>query len=463
MLLLKIKKYQNFYPISRGRGFTLIEALVFLFIFTIIAITFYTTWSASTRYILFVKNRFIAISLANEKMEVVRNLAYDKIAHTGATPPGNLQQEEYVARAGKEFHVRTRIRNEDDPLDGTLGGTPNDIDFVDYKNVRIEVSWDKDAHNVTLASRFVPPGIESSAADLGVLVVNVFSDQGGNNVSGSTVLVTNTDTGFNETNETDSLGRLMLVGLPESIAKYKVTLTKNDYETVETLPSYPATNYNPTNTHASVIKGAVNTIDIIQNKTANLNVKTLDYLGQDVANINFYLRGGRKMGTTEPAELGDPALPVYKIDSHTQTGANGEKDFGIVSPGQYEFALEEANYSIIGISQTSPFSLSSEQSLNLDVKVNPNNTTALLIKVQKDVTSPIVGASVHLTNTNGYDITLTTGVNGMAFFPNAAEPPFVAGQYDFSITATGYTDSSGQITVSENVLKIEEITMTATP
>jgi len=53
---------------SRKSGFTLIEALVLLFIFTIITITFYATWSMSTRYIVFIKNRFMAVSLANEKM-----------------------------------------------------------------------------------------------------------------------------------------------------------------------------------------------------------------------------------------------------------------------------------------------------------------------------------------------------------------------------------------------------------
>jgi len=448
---------------SRKSGFTLIEALVLLFIFTIITITFYATWSMSTRYIVFIKNRFMAVSLANEKMEVVRNLAYDKIAHTGATPPGNIQQEEFIMRAGREFHIVTRIRNEDDPLDGTLGGTPNDVDFVDYKNVRIEVFWDNETHSVVLASRFVPPGIENSAANLGILVVNVYSDQSGSNVVGSTVHVTNANTGFDETDATDSFGRLMLVGLLESTEKYKITLTKNDYETVETLPTYPITNYNPIDTHASVVKSAINTINIIQNKTANLSVKTINYLDQNVANIDFYLKGGRKMGTTEPAELGDPVYPVYNIDTHTQTEGDGEKDFGIVSPGQYEFALEESNYAVIGINPMSPFSLSSEQNLELSVKVSPDNATALLIKVQKDAASPIAGASVHLTNSLGYDATLTTVADGMAFFPIVADPPFAAGTYDYTITATGYDNSSGQVDVSANILKTEEVTMTVTP
>ena len=462
MLLLKIKNSKIFSQVSKKRGFTLIEALVFLFIFTIITVTFYTTWSVSTRYIIFVKNRFMAVSLANEKMEVVRNLAYDKIAHTGGDPPGNLHQDEYITRAGKEFRVHTEIINTDDPLDGTLGGTPNDVDFVDYKNVRIEVFWDNEAYSVTLASRFVPAGIESSAADRGVLVVNVYSDQSDSAVSGSKVHITNAATGYNETRETDTFGRVMLVGLSESIQKYVISLTKSGYETVETFPAYPTTSYNPTDTHASVIKSAINTIDIIQNKTANFGVKTVDYLNQSAASINFYLKGGRKMGTTEPVELGDPAYPVYQIDSHTQTGADGEKDFGAVSPGQYEFIFEEPGYTLIGINAVPTFSLASEQTFILTVKVSPDNVTSVLFKI-KNATESIAGASTHLTNAGGYDTTLSTDENVIAFFPNVADPLFVAGTYDFAITAAGYTDSSGQVIVNENVLKTEEITMTATP
>ncbi len=447
---------------GRKAGFTLIEALVFLFIFSLITITFYATWSVSTRYILFVKNRFIAMSLAGEKMEVVRNLPYDKIAHTGGDPPGNLNQDEYITRSEREFHVHTDIIYVDDPLDGTLGGSPNDVDFVDYKNVRIEVFWNGDAYSVVLASRFVPPGMEGSAANLGVLVINAYSDQSESSVAGSTVHITNTDTSYDETRLTDNFGRLMLVGLSESTQKYAVTLIKNDYETIVSLPPYPITSYNPTDKHASVIKGAVNTIDIIQNKTANLSVKTTDYLNQNAANINFYLKGGRILGTTEPAELGDPTYPVYNMDTHTQTGSGGEKDFGAISPGQYEFTFEELGYALIGMNKASPFSLASEQTLELAVKISPDNVTALLFKI-KNETAPIANASIHLTNAGGYDTTLTTDENGMAFFPNVADPPFVAGMYDFSITATDYDSSSGQVTVDENNLKTEEVILVATP
>ena len=116
-------------------GFTLIEMLVFLFIFALITVTFYQVWSLGTRYILFAKNQLTAIALANEKMEVVRNLAFDDIALTTSDPPGNLQQNEDVVRSGRTFHVFTQVKNVDDTFDGTVGGNPDDsLAPIDYKS-----------------------------------------------------------------------------------------------------------------------------------------------------------------------------------------------------------------------------------------------------------------------------------------------------------------------------------------
>src|SRR3989339_1899828 len=95
-------------------GFTLIEMLAFLFIFSLITVTFYSVWTVGTNHILFAKNQLAAAALANEKMEIVRNLAFDDIAHTTGAPVGNLNQDEDVSRSGRLFHVLTQIKNEDD-------------------------------------------------------------------------------------------------------------------------------------------------------------------------------------------------------------------------------------------------------------------------------------------------------------------------------------------------------------
>ncbi len=363
--------------------------LVFLFIFSLIVVTFYSVWATGTRYILLVKNRLVASALANEKMEVVRNLAFDDIALTTGYPAGNLSQDEDIVRSGRTFHVFTQVRKVDDPFDGTLGGSPNDPNFVDYKYVKITVSWENGTQSISTSSRFVPAGIEQPVAGQGVLVVNVTSDKAeGALVPQSTVRVRKTDGGFDETHSTDNFGRLMLVGVPGSMKKYEITLTKSGYETVSTFAPYPDGGpYNPpVHEHASVIAGALNTIDMYQNELSNFSVKTTDYLGSDAADINYHLKGGKKLGTDPIPPNGD----VYSTDIPDQTNSSGEKNYGAISPGDYNFTLEETGYKIIGINPGTAFTLTPGSPTTLTVKVSPENVTALLVNVTDGAGGPPV-------------------------------------------------------------------------
>ncbi len=459
----KLKAFSLTFPKCKS-GFTLIEMLIFLFIFSLITVTFYYVWSLGTNQIIFVKNKLTAIALANEKMEIVKNLAFDDIAHTTGSPQGNLHQDEDVVRNGKTFHVLTQIRNIDDPFDGTLeDGT--DSAFIDYKIVRITVSWDQQ-NNITLSSRFVPAGIEQPTAGLGVLVVNVSSDKkDGELISGSSVRIQNSEVGFDETHTTDNLGRLLLVGIPESIKKYQITVSKSGYENVSTMPPYPDTTYDPTHEHASVVAGAVNTIDIYQNEFNHFALKSADYLGNAVSNISFHLKGGKKIGTDHT----DSSIIIYNKDEDGKTGSDGSKNYGETSPGQYEFTLSETGYSIIGTNMIDSFSATDENKLfftidpgatsEFKVKLSPANVTALLLKVRDAGNNPVQGATVHLTNSSGYDQTITTEADGMAFFPNQENQSFVPGTYDLSVTAVGFVDYSSQITVNGSQLKSELVSL----
>lgn len=450
----------------------MIEALVFLFVFSVITVTFYSTWSLGTRYIILAKNRMVASALANEKMEVIRNLAFEDIAHTTGFPAGNLLQDESVVRSGGTYQIHTQIVNRDDDFDGTLGGSPNDVDFIDYKDVKLSISWGSLGQSVTRSSRFVPAGIEQSAAGLGILVVNVSSDKdGGALVSGATVRVQNTTLGYDETNTTDSLGRLMLVGVPEAIKEYVITVSKGGYETVATLPPHPTTAFNPTHEHASVVELAINTANIYQNELADLRIETKDFLGADVSDIEYHFFGGKKIGT-DPT---DPTISIYdqaQSDPNDTTDGSGENTYGDVSPGPYFFRLMESNTTLIGLDRTSThpstplenyweFSLDPDESVVVTVSVSPDAATGALFIVTNDADGkPIPGASVHLTNATPFDDTDTTDAIGYSFFPGDSTP-FAVGTYDYTVSATGFTDVTGQVTVSGGAIETETVPMTA--
>ncbi|MFZ2975771.1 MAG: carboxypeptidase regulatory-like domain-containing protein [Candidatus Moraniibacteriota bacterium] len=456
MELLKNKKNKA--------GFTLIEALVLLFIFSLITITFYQVISVGTRYIIFSKNRLGAIALANEKMEIARNLPYDSVGIQNGACAGNIPQDEDVAENGRNYHVHTLAAYVDDSFDGTLGGSPNDTAYKDYKIVKVTVSWGGggiDAGSVFLLSRFVPPGLEAATSGDGILSINIFSDQdGGAGVPQATVEVTNSDLGFNETRQTDDSGNIRIVGVKESIQKYKIKVSKSGYETVETYPAYPDTDYNPVNTHASVVAGSMNPADIALNKTADLKITTQDYFGNSIADINFTLKGGRKIGTK--AEY--PYLPVYNLDETSQTNSSGEKEYNSISPGQYffEFTNPTSDYEFIGTDSAPPISLSSEQNLNLKVVLASKNVTSALIKVRTAGSiEPFIGAKVEVSNASGYSEDTTTDGNGTSFFPKTESTPLEDGTYNLKITADGYREISGEIEINNGELKVESVELLA--
>lgn len=445
-------------------GFMLIEALTVLFIFSLITVTFYSVYAVGIRSIQDAKNRLGALALANEKVEIVRNLSYDDIGTVGGTISGNIPQDQDISENAHLYHVHIQVSYVDDPFDGV--GYADTVWFEDYKKVIITVSWlgAKGTEEVELVSRFVPPGKEVAQVGDGILSVNVFSDQpGGAGIAGSRVQIVNPDTGINTYEETDATGNVTFMGstVTNSIQKYQITLTKNGYETVNTMPPYPTTLYDPIDVHASVVTGTINVKNIVQNKLADLKISTVNYLDEPISGATFHLLGGRRLGST----VTDPITPVYNFDEDSVTDSDGEKLFSAISPGGYAFTLigsTLSDYEIINSTPATPFSLlSSDETLEVKVKLASKTATALLVTVLKNSDdAPIPGAVVKLTNALGYDQTLTTASDGKVFFPVSADP-FLAGSYDLEITADGFSSSTSSVTVNTDELKLEIKKLTA--
>lgn len=452
-MFLKIKN-------KKLSGFTLVEALVILLIFSLITMTFYYVISLGTRYIQEAKNRLGAVSLANEKMEIIRNLSYANIGISGGIPAGNIPQDEDVTENTRSYHVHTFVEFIDDPLDGTY---PTDTIPDDYKRVKVTVSWQNShaAESISLVSRFVPPGMETMTGD-GILAINIIDGQNnGNGVSEANVHIVNSSVSpaVNITTQTDTQGHLMLPGAKASSQKYQITTSAQGYETVTTVD--PTTvNYKPTDYNASVaLSGPINPASITINKVSNLKIIAVDYLDNPLAvSFGYHLEGGRIIGT----ELLPPFSPVYNMKVDDSTDASGEKDYTGISPGQYTLTLPQAvtGYELIGIDPASfPFSLLPASSAAFKVKLANQSATSILVSVINNAGGlPVSGASVELSNSSGYDVTQTTGNDGKAFFPETQDV-FQSGNYNLKVTASGFQDNNSQVNISSNHLLDDTVTL----
>lgn len=455
MDMVKNKKNEN--------GFTLIEALVVLFIFALISVTFYSVFSLGTRYIQDTKNRLGAIAVANERMEIIRNLKYEDIGTVNGIPEGGILSDEDITENTRTFNVKTYIKYIDDPFDDVA---PTDTIPTDYKSVKVTVSWSgsTSSGSVFLVSRFVPQGIEQNSGD-GTLSINIMNDHGDGVGQASVHIVNNLlSPTVNITAKTDNTGNLMLPGAKESISGYEVTVSKDNYETVETVDQGDVT-YVPVDTHASVVQGLLNTKSIVINLLVSLKIKAVDSLGGEVSSLAFKLKGGRVLGVDTSVV---PAQNVYNLDVSTSTDTNGEKDFNDKSPGQYFLSDigSVSGHTFVGVKNAESFDLATNiytilmtpaEEKTAEIKFAADNEDGLLVKIKKEDNTPLKGAEVIVKNDSSYNVTQMSGADGYAFFPVTTDV-FSPGDYNIEVKADGYNTSNKNVNV--NKLTTEEIKLT---
>lgn len=457
---------RNYFLQGKCRGFTLIEALVFLFIFSVITLVFFQTFSYGTALIQQSKNRLGAIALANQKMEIVRSLDYDNIGTVSGIPAGDIPQDETVQVNNAQYQVHTFVQYVDSSYDGILGGSPNDLVPNDYKRVRVEVAWgnETEAEKIALFSTFAPPGVEQSVGG-GILSINILDSQG-NGVSGTSVRVVNSTVApaVDVTATTDASGNLFLVGAPASSQQYHITFSKAGYFGSATYDPYPSSAFNPVDVHASVVNSTVNQASFVMDQESTLQLKTVDGFDADVSDIDFSLDGGRQLGT-DPNTL----AAVYEFSDTSSTDSGGEKEYTNRSYGGYTWLLDpaETGYEFIRLSpettiSANTISLSPGVTESVKMILADKSVNSVLVTVTNaDDGLPVSGASVRLKNDLlSYDETVTTSQYGKAFFPTTATPGLTAASYDVEVSASGFTDETDTVTVTAG---LETLTVPLSP
>jgi len=459
--------------VSWNRGFTLIEALALLFIFAVITVTFYSVFTLGTTQIIESKNRLGAIAVANEKMEIIRNLEYDAVgtkklnadgSYSSGIPAGDVLEDESVAVNTKTFTVHSFVQYVDDAFDGKASGTEL-VDTIpnDYKRVKVEVSWGDGsaARTVSLVTTAAPKGMEVSSGG-GTLSINVI-DNSGSGISQANVHITNTSVSphIDITTSTDTTGNLMLPGAKASGEAYKIEVSKNGYYGMTTYAPYPTTVFKPIYIHASVVEADFNQKTIVMDKSSDISIATKDAFGADLLNIGFHLAGGVKIGDTVGS-----SVPVYTMNQDDTSGTDGKKTYAQQSSGLYTLTLSDtAKYQLLGLSapdaMKNVFSLTNGDAKDIVATIIDNDIPAALVLVD-DTSSgtsvPLPNASVHLYNADiPYDITVVTDQYGQAYFP-VASPALPAGTYAYTVTLAGYADKTGTIVVT-NALQTENVTL----
>ena len=428
--------------IRHPRGFTLIEALTLLFIFSIITVTFFQMYATGTRLIIESKNRLGATALANQKIEIIRSIDYSTIGTINGIPAGDIPEYETINVNTVRYRVHTAIQYVDDAFDGKSGGSPSDAIPNDYKRVKISVSWGAMGTDQTVAlfTTIAPLGVETSVGG-GVLSINIL-DSTGFGVPSASVRIVNSEASVDVTMQTDATGNITLPGAPAGTQKYALTVSKGGYYGTVTYPPYPTSAYNPVDEHASVAAGVLNQKSMVMDRYANITVRSKDPFGTDVPNINFRMVGGKVLGTNPIT-----SVIVYGYDQNVATNASGTKDIANQSHGQYTLTESDARYEFYTLNPAGTvrdtFDALAGQATTVDMILLDTEIGSVKVTVTNQAdASPIAGASVRLYNTGlGYDTTQTTDQYGFAYFSTAVTG-LTAGTYDMTVSATGFQNDT---------------------
>jgi hypothetical protein len=448
------------------RGFSLIEAMVFLFLFSVITLTFYQLYAVGSRHMLDAKRRLGAVALANQRMEMIRSLDYSLIGTKTpdgsggwnyGIPAGDILESETVSGSGGTYGVHTFVQYEDDPYDGEAGG--GDTIPADYKRARVSVFWGEnsdDTHRmVSVYGIFAQDGVEQLSGT-GVLSINVLGKDG-IGIPQATVHVENTVTGTNLTAQTDNDGNLLLPGAPPSGETYEVTVSKTGYYGAHTYTPANGTAFDPEDEHIGVVADTINPLTIIMDEESDITVRTTDPVGNPIPNIGFHLEGGRKIATNNENPLSPQDIFGFSEDGTTD--GDGEEEYSGESYGQYGISLDATASASYTLFLRHPDAEGGEDYFNVEPGTSKTATCILLDPALSSVAffvndgnpdnpAPLSGASVRLTEPAlSYDETVTTDSEGIAFFPTDGTP-LSAGSYSFEISLSGYETVNEAVSVS---------------
>ncbi len=414
------------------KGFTLVEMLVTVFVFSIVTITVYSSYVNILEVVTLTRQRTIALALVNEHIESIRNLPYDQIGVLLGIPAGVIPYVQTFERNGTTYFTTTTIRNVDDPFDGVIGGTPNDLSPADYKSIDIEIGCPtcKNFTPLTLTARASPRGLETNSSN-GALFVRVF-DANGVPVQGANVHIeNNTGTPIVVDDVTDANGLYQLVDAPPALEAWEVSVTKAGYTSDRTYAPGAPQNPDPFKPHATVVVQNVTQLSFVIDEASTASIRTLTDTCTAVPNVAFSMEGTKLVGNPD----------IYKFSTTSSTNGSGLREYTGLDWDTYTLAVTDGSYDLVGSSPILPVELNPGSTQQIELIVEASEPQRLLVTVKDGATGlPLTDVTVTLDNGGAYNESRVTGQGFVRQTDWSGGP----GQTDF-VDETMYATTDGRV------------------
>lgn len=431
-------------------GFTILEVLITIFIIGTVVTGIFGLFILNISTNREGERRVMALALANERAEMIRNLPYDEVGTEGGVPAGAVKQQETIVRDGLSYTVKTDIRYIDDPFDKLITDSPPDTLNTDYKQARIEVSWmaaGGSTRTTRLLLQISPPGVEGGTEG-GTLLFQALNATGAA-VAGAAVTLQNSavDPAVNITTQTDNAGYLVLPGLPPATEQYVLTVTKNGFTTEQTYSATSSFTPDVAYRHLTLLVGQLTGKTFAIDALSAFTIRTQNTVQAAIGSIAYTLRGSKTTGTDAAGQ------PVYLTTRMGTTNASGQATESTLTWDSYNFTVDgvATGYDIKETSMVLPLTLDPGVTLDMTATLVLHQERSLHVTVVSPLGLPVDNATVRLSGA-GYDVTLGTGAVGQVYFPNNPQLPadFIPadGNYTLEITAPGFQPATSIVMVS---------------
>ncbi|MCK5416060.1 prepilin-type N-terminal cleavage/methylation domain-containing protein [Candidatus Parcubacteria bacterium] len=232
------------------KGFTLIEVMVSLMLISMITVIMYNIIILSLKVTADNAGYVEAMSLANQKMEQIRNMPYFDVGTASGSPNGLIPDNLTV----NQYNVHTIVIYHDDPYDGTIA-SGTDIIHDDYKIATINIEWEGkfESKKITVFSKIIPATEETNSGN-GLLKISVVNANGVPVVNANINIKNNLLLPTIDVDLVSDSNGILAYSAPPSFEGYEITVTKAGYG-VDRTYTRDAVNLNPSKPHLSVAEG----------------------------------------------------------------------------------------------------------------------------------------------------------------------------------------------------------------
>ncbi|MDR3642547.1 MAG: prepilin-type N-terminal cleavage/methylation domain-containing protein [Candidatus Doudnabacteria bacterium] len=370
---------------QKSAGFTILEIIVSLGIFAILAMGMLASFGLVSRSAKSAREKTILSSLSTYYLEAVRNMPYSQVGTIQGNPNGPLPDSPNNIRqtiGGTVYNIYYKVTYIHDPAD-TIIGNP------DYKQVKMSILNTSTNQITDFLTTVVPKGLITNS-NTGALQVTVINAQG-QVLPGASVNITYPTTTpyiYNLADTSDINGLVTEVGLQPAVNAYRIIATKPGYSTDQT---YPITVQNPNPVHpdATIASGTITQLTLSIDQLSNLNIKTLDQFCQPLSGVNVNVAGAKLIST-------NPDVPKFNNNYSSVNGliALNNLEWDTYTPT----LLTGQSYILYGTSPVQQISVLPGTTQTFTMILGPNTTANSLLVIVKDAATgaPLENAFIHL-------------------------------------------------------------------